>query len=195
MLGALFSRLKRLNWRIVLLALFCVGILHIGVTISASQFRSHPGYSALANTLPLHDMTVLAPITPDYQPHPFMSPSVRYALCRYDTSNATVEISAILPDSTWTLSLHTPQGENIFTATGQDQGSEIFTVKLIPSPERFSGLTPEAQGTSREITSELTVVAQNGIAILRGPIKGLAYQQAIEDTLIKANCRTLPNGA
>ena len=190
----IISRLARLNWRIVALALFSVGILHIIATISASELTDHPGYKKLTDDLETNKMKVLPTVTPDHQPLDFMSPDVRFALCKYDTSQGAVEIEAELPDNTWTVALHTPNGENIFTASGQDQGAEVFKIKLVPSPDRFAGLTPEARGASENRPAELTVVAQKGVAIIRGPIKGISYTRAIEKTLNRATCRVVPDG-
>ncbi len=185
----LLTRIWRLNWRVVFLALFSVGILHICATITAAQFGNHPGYRTLAKPLPLHQMTLLSPVSHTNQPLPFLSPNVRYALCRFDTSKGSVEINVTLPDSTWTLGLHSPKGENIFTAAGQEDGTQVFKIKLLPSPDRFAGLTPEAQGSSGKGPAGLTFVAQKGLAIVRGPIRGTAYIRAVERTLNKANCR------
>ncbi|MGH1418201.1 MAG: DUF1254 domain-containing protein [Hyphomicrobiaceae bacterium] len=189
----IFSRLKRMNWRVVIMALFCVGIIHITATLSAAQYGDHPGFKTLTENLPVNQIVVLPPVTPDQQPLAYMAPDTRYAVCRYDTTDGPVEVEVLLPDDTWTVALHTPKGENIFAASGQGNGAETLKIKLVPSPDRFTGLTPEARGTSQENPAELSVVTKRGVAIVRGPIKGLSYVRMIEENLRNVSCQIAPN--
>lgn len=187
----LWSRLKRIDLRMVFLAGICVAILHICSTLTASNFGRHPGFLALADKASLHKMTVLRPVSPDNQPIPFMSPNLRYAICRYDTSNGPVELNVTLPDETWSIALHTPDGANPFAATGQQQGTDVLKIRLVPSPDQFSGLSPEAEGKSDNKPVELTVVAKTGIAVVRAPVKGVAFQRMTEAMLLKAQCKSV----
>ena len=59
---------------------------------------------------------------------------------------------------------------------------------LIPADERFTGLTPEAVGKGNIETRSLTLVAREGIAILRAPDLGQAFRARNEAELARAKC-------
>ncbi len=190
------DRIKRyLPWpsgggvRLVFAALCGIGILHILATLVAPQMASRSAYARLSPTLPLHAMTTLPPVTPAAQPLPFLSPATRLAFCRYDTSKGPVSLTATLPGPGWLLSLHTPAGANIYSATGQDGRPIELKLRIVPSAERFMGLTPEALGTASTRDSQQTVESARGIAIVQAPDRGEAYRPFVEATLAAARCR------
>lgn len=184
-----WSMLKTVNWRI-LAATFCAaGILHISATLAAPELASAPAYARLSRLLPENKMAVLPAITADTQPLPFLSPDARYAMCAFDSSKGTVEIKATLPEPGWTLSLHSPDGDNFYTAVAQPGRETEVALLLIPTDERFAGLTPEAKGQSNAETSvSLTLVASLGVAVLRAPDLGMAHTARNEAGLKAATC-------
>ncbi len=136
------------NWRFIATTFCAAAILHIVATLAAPEIAAAPPYSRLRQMLPLNTMQVMPPITADTQPLPFMAPDARYAMCRFDSSNGTVEVTASLPGPGWSLSLHSKEGENFYTAVAQPGRRTDVSLLLIPTDERFTGLTPEAKGKS-----------------------------------------------
>jgi uncharacterized membrane protein len=110
-------------------------------------------------------------------------------MCRFDTSNGPVSIGTTLPpDIGWTLSVMTPQGDNIYATASVPQRPTPVALVLVPSEEAFLGVTPEARGIAREAQPPTVVSATRGIVIVRGPDKGFAYQRHVEATLKDAHC-------
>lgn len=191
MITALLKRLARIgppNLRIALAAICAMGILHICVTLTAPVFSDATAYARLEPVLPVNAMKVLPPVTPDAQPLPFLTPDVRYAMCRYDSTAGPVTVTAVLPGRGWSLALHTPDGDNVYAATGRDDRSTTLRLRILPTEQRFFGASPEALGQPRPTARTQTVESTRGIAIVRAPDKGQAYQHIIEASLIRAKC-------
>jgi uncharacterized membrane protein len=169
-------------------ALFAVGILHIVVTLAAPELVISPAYDRLAQALPVNQMQILPPVTPAAQPLPFIAPDARYALCRFDATDGAVAITASLPGPGWMLALYSAEGENFFASVAQPGRQTDVSLLLIPSDERFTGLTPEARGQSPSPETTLTVPAQRGLAVVRAPNQGQAYNDRNLAQLKRAHC-------
>mgnify|MGYP001823426816 FL=1 len=180
----------RINLRLALAAICAIGILHICATLAAPMLMMRSAFDRLSPQLPVNETVVFPPVMPGSQPIPFMTPDVRYAMCRYDTSDAPVIVTAELPDLGWSLALHTPDGDNIYAATGVDVRRTNLRIRILPANERFMGLTPEALGMSNTSEKPQTLRSARGIVALRAPDKGRAYQPLTEAALRRFRCST-----
>ena len=173
----LSDRFKNANWQLIIAAPVAAGILHICATFAAPYLTGASAYSRLAPALPINKMQVLHPITPGKEPIPFLSPDARYAMCRFDTTKGPVDVKATLPpDAGWTVTVHSPQGDNLYAAASTPGRVTPILLVLVPSNDRFLGVTPEARGISRGTQPPLTVSATQGIVVVRGPDNGFAYR-------------------
>lgn len=178
----------RLDLRLILSAFVAMGILHICATLAAPAMMGRSAFDRLTDLLPLNEMVVLQPITPDFQPLPFLTPDVRYAMCRYDTADAPVIVTAELPGRGWSLALHGPNGDNVYAATGQDERVTKLKLRIMPTNDRFMGLTPEALGVADTSDKPQIVRGARGIVVVRAPDKGRAYSPFIERDLYRVRC-------
>jgi len=174
--------------RLIVVAVLTAAILHIVATMLAPRLAASTPIARLAGVSVLHKFVVLKPVSPQDQPLPFMAPDVRYALCRYDTGKGPVSVTARLPGRGWSLSLYTTEGDNFYSAVGQDGQSDVIALQLTPIADRFLGLTPEARGKTSEATSQLSIATGKGMAVLRGPDRGVAYRAETEAMLMSATC-------
>jgi uncharacterized membrane protein len=139
--------------------------------------------------MPLNAMQILPPVTPSSQRLPFMAPDARYALCRFDTKDGAVSLTATLPGPGWIVALYSTAGDNFFTSVAQPGRRTDVSLLLVPSDDRFRGLTPEAKGASaRPEEPVLTVPAQTGVALVRAPEQGQAYRARNLAELKRARC-------
>lgn len=187
------AALKRLaairpDMRLVAAALCAMGILHIAATLAAPMMMGRSAFDRLAPLLPVNSVVVLPPVTPDTQPLPFLTPDVRYAMCRYDTDQAPVAVSVELPGKGWSLAVHTPEGDNVYAATGEDERVTLLRLRIMPTAERFMGLTPEALGVADTSEKPQVVSSARGIIVLRAPDKGRAYIPFTEAGLRRFTC-------
>jgi uncharacterized membrane protein len=180
--------LQKINWRVIAAALFAVGILHILATLAAPELAASRAYDRLAGKLPLNTMQLLPPITPSTQPLPFLSPDARYALCRFDTGNGAVSVTASLPGPGWILALYSTQGDNFFASVAQPGRRTEVSLLLVPVEERFNLLAPKSLDAGNEKDATLTVAAQTGLAVLRAPDQGQAYGARNLAELGRARC-------
>lgn len=183
------SMLPRINLRLAAAAVCAVIILHIIATLAAPEIAPSRAYELLSKDLPLNSMQVLPPITPATQRLPFMAPDARYALCRFDTKDGAVTLTATLPGPGWIVALYSTTGDNFFTSVAQPGRRTDVSLLLVSSDERFRGLTPEAKGASSAPESPmLTVPAQAGVALIRAPEQGQAYRARNLAELKRARC-------
>ncbi len=178
----------RLDLRLILAALCAMGILHICATLAAPYLMSRSAFERLEPLLPANQKIVFPPVTPDAQPIPFLTPDVRYAMCRYDTAQAPVMVTADLPGRGWSLAIHTPDGDNLYAATGEDARLTSLRMRILPEHDRFTGLTPEALGIVDTSEKPQTVKSAAGIVVLRAPDRGRAYQVETEVYLRRFQC-------
>jgi len=181
--------LKNVNWPFVLAVPVAAGILHICATLAAPYLTAASAYSRLAPGLPVNRMQVLNTSAPGAEPLPFMSADARYAMCRFDTSGGPVSVASTLPpDSGWTLTVMTPQGDNIYGAASVASRPTPIALVLVPSEEAFLGVTPEARGIARDIQQPTVLSAARGIVVVRAPDKGFAYRQHVDAVLKDTHC-------
>ncbi len=183
-----WAKLPAFNWRLTAATFAAVGILHICATLAAPHMVTSTSYSRLAPLLPTNELIVLPKLSPEAQPLPFLTPDVRYAMCRYDTKRGGVKIVANLPGRGWSLALHSPEGDNIYTALGQDEQPTLINLHLVPTGNRFSGLSSEALGIASRQTQVQVVSTRRGIAVIRAPERGDAYEQMMAIELAKSTC-------
>lgn len=183
---SLLDKLPRPNLRLAFAALVAIGILHICVTLAAPSLSTTSAFQRLRPLLPANTMRVLPPLGPEMQPLPFMTPDVRYAMCRVDTSGGPVSVNVVLADRGWTMGLYSAEGENLYAATGQLGRVTEIALQLIRSDERFAGLTPEARGLA--VQGPLTVAVREGVLVVRAPDQGIAYSVRTENELSRTTC-------
>ncbi|MEZ5900685.1 MAG: hypothetical protein AB7S74_02890 [Hyphomicrobium sp.] len=169
--------------------LLCVaGAVHIVTTLRAMNDTSRSAYKLLASQLPANTMTILPPIRPGQQVLPFMSTDALYALCRFDTTNGPVSVSAELPDHGWTIGVFDRDGTSAYFAAAPVGRVTDIALTLVPGDDRFMGLTPEARGKMSTAEAPLTVPVRRGLVVVRAPDKGLSYSAIAQAGLTKATC-------
>jgi uncharacterized membrane protein len=178
---------RLINWRIVTAALFGVGILHIVATLAAPSLAIATAYNRLEGVLPANSVLVLPQIAPGAQPLPFMSPALRYAMCRFDTTTGPVDVSVELSETGSSLTIYSVEGEAIYTAAQSDVA--LHRVRIVPADGRFLGLTPEARGRQSDQVPSATLPADRGIVVYALPDRGVSYLTQTEQLLRSASCR------
>ncbi|MBO0767026.1 MAG: DUF1254 domain-containing protein, partial [Hyphomicrobiaceae bacterium] len=177
-----------LSWRTVAAAVLIGGIVHIGATLFSSLSATGQAYRQLAEKLPVNSMTVLALQAPGRQILPFLPPDALYAMCRYDLSGGPVAVSASVLEAGWALSVHSPDGTNVYVVPGQRQRRTEVSFLLVPSepdtlPVQYRESTAESQIASPTL---------KGLVILRAPLRGLAWTAETEAVLQRASCKPAP---
>ncbi|WP_295559250.1 hypothetical protein [uncultured Hyphomicrobium sp.] len=188
MLKWLWARVTSINIPLAAAALFAAGILHILATLATPHLIPTSGYGRLAGDLPENSMQILPVVAPDAQPLPFLSPDARYAICRFDTRDGAVSLTAMLPDPGWVLALFSPAGDNFFTSVASPERRPEVSILLVPGDDTWRG---GAQGAGAAVVQEntLTIPANEGIALIRAPDRGEAYRPRAMAELKRASCR------
>ena len=179
--------MREVGWRTVFGALLLGGIIHITATMAVPLMSSGPAFARLRDTLPANRMVLLPPPAPGNQPLPFLTPDALYAMCRYDISVDLLVVTAAMPQAGWTLSLHTPQGDNFYVMPAQETRRGDVALTVVPSAERLG----EFAAAPRRLSAQETQVASpswEGLVVVRAPLRGLAWRAETEAALRRATC-------
>lgn len=178
------SAIGRVNWRLVAAAVLLGGVVHICATFVAALSATSQAYRLLAERLAPNGMTVLPLQAPGRQLLPFLPPDMLYAMCRYDLSSGSVAVRASVLDAGWALSLHTPDGRNIYVLPGLPRRRTDVSFTIVPSG-------PDAPPPPRREGAADTQIASptiEGVVILRAPLRGLVWVAETEAALHAASC-------
>ena len=175
------------QWRLITAALVAAAIIHILVTLSSAQIAEATSFKVLSRSLPVNQAAFGQPVTAKNQPLPFYNPDALYSYCRYDASTARIRVSAKLPDVGWSLSLHTPKGENFYFVSGNVRQETDINLVLEPPGNVFAhGNTEISEANQKVPLVKLPYV--HGLVILKAPIKGLAYRRVIDEKRAAFKC-------
>ena len=179
--------LTEVSWRTIIGAVLLGGIIHILATLTVPFLGSGTAFARLRDTLPANRMVFLPPPAPGKQPLPFLTPDALYAMCRYDVSVDSLAVTAAVAHPGWTLSLHTPQGDNFYVMPAQQLRRGEVTLTVVPGVERLS----EFASTPRRVSateSQIPSPSTEGLVVVRAPLKGLAWRAEAEAILRRASC-------
>ncbi len=179
--------LSEVSWRTVIGAVLLGGIIHITATMAVPLVSSGHAFARLRETLPVNRMVLLPPPAPGNQPLPFLTPDALYAMCRYDISVDSLMVTAAMVQGGWTLSLHSPQGDNFYVMPAQETRRAEISLVVVPGADRLG----EFVATPRRVSAQETQVASpswEGLVVVRAPLKGLAWRAETEAALRRATC-------
>ena len=179
--------LSEVGWRTVIGALLLGGIIHITATLAVPLVSSGPAFTKRRDTLPANRMVVLPPLAPGKQPLPYLPPDALYAMCRYDISVDSLTVTAAMAHAGWTLSLHTPQGDNFYVMPAQETRRADISLTVVPSAERLGEFvaTPKRVGGQE---TQITSPSWEGLVVVRAPLRGLSWKADTEAKLRRAAC-------
>jgi uncharacterized membrane protein len=179
--------LTEVGWRTVIGAVLLGGILHILVTLAVPFITSSTAFAKLRETLPANRMVILPPPAPGKQALPFLTPDALYAMCRFDVSVDSLAVTAAVAHMGWTLSMHTPKGDNFYVMPAQQQRRNDVSLLVVPAASTLS----EFATTPRRVSasdSQIPSPTNEGVVIVRAPLKGLAWRAETEALLRRATC-------
>ncbi len=178
---------REIGWRTVVGAVLLGGVIHIVATFAIPALGPAAAMRKLREALPLNQMVILPPAAPGRQPLPFMAPDAFHAVCRYDVTTNPVNVSAVLGDPGWTLSLHTPQGDNFYVMPAQQLRRNEVSFMVAPGGDRAADFGLAARRPSGSETFIETPTTE-GLIVLRAPLRGLSWQAVTEAMLRRASC-------
>jgi uncharacterized membrane protein len=179
--------LTEVGWRTVIGAVLLGGILHILVTLAVPFITSSTAFAKLRETLPANRMVIMPPPAPGKQALPFLTPDALYAMCRFDVSVDSLAVTAAVAHTGWTLSMHTPKGDNFYVMPAQQQRRNDVSLLVVPAASTLS----EFATTPRRVSasdSQIPSPTNEGVVIVRAPLKGLAWRAETEALLRRATC-------
>jgi uncharacterized membrane protein len=179
--------IRQIGWRTVAGAVLLAGIVHISATLAVPLLGPGNAFRKLRETLPVNQMVFLPPPTPGNQLLPFVAADALYAACRFDVSATGVTVSALLADPGWTLSLHTPQGDNFYVMPAQQLRRSEVTFVIVPGGDKLVDFGASARRPTGDETQVDSPVAE-GLVLVRAPLRGLSWRAETEAKLRRASC-------
>jgi uncharacterized membrane protein len=183
-----FIRKLRIRWHWLAAAVLAGILLHFIAVFAVTNAFARRDLGALGNLGPTNAMTVLAPITHDNQPMPFMMPDTRYAVCLYDIAKGPLVLRATLGDDDWSIALYDPNGDNVYVVTGADLDRREIELLLTAKQDGLaSPLSTSKDAAATSVTVGLA--SRTGIAIISAPMAGAAFATSVERLLLQASCQ------
>jgi uncharacterized membrane protein len=179
--------LSEVGWRTLIGAVLLGGVLHILAILAVPFVTSSTAFAKLREALPVNRMVIMPPPTPGKQAIPFLTPDALYAMCRFDLSVDSLAVTAAMADAGWTLSMHTPQGDNFYVMPAQQLRRGDVSLLVVPAAERLSEFATTPRRTSAS-ESQIPSPSSEGLVILRAPLKGLSWRAEAETMLRRASC-------
>jgi uncharacterized membrane protein len=177
----------------ILTALLTAGIVHIATTFSITALGTGSAYKTLRGVLPVNELVVMPAQTPGAQVLPFLAPDMLYAFCRFDLARGPIEISALLPEAGWSLALYTRHGDNFYATPGQVTKPITANFVLAPATDRLINLTPGVRKNDVD-ASQVTSPDQEGLLVIRAPLKGVAFVATAQTELKRSKCAPFRRG-
>src|SRR5262245_37969610 len=170
--------LNRTSLRSLGIAAVAGGIVHITATLVAQQLAGDAIYQRLNNRFTPNTMHLLGPAAPHAQILPFFGADARTAVCRFDASGGPVTVEASLAGTGWSLVVYARDGAGVYVVPGQEQQrTEVKLVLMPPGDRFFPGIATPAAGQG---LPEVQLPTNEGMVVVRAPLKGGAYSGAIE---------------
>ena len=96
------------------------GIIHIAVILVLPSFATHDIWTRVADLDAVNRIEIL-PDVPPGAPNPFgLDPELIYAVCQVNIADAPAEVSGVLPDGFWSLSVVNADGVVVYSTTNRD---------------------------------------------------------------------------
>jgi uncharacterized membrane protein len=177
--------MHKVGWRTLAGGALLGGVIHICATFAAPVFGSGHAFEELRASLPLNKMVVLAPPAPGRQILPYLPPDMLYAMCRYELTGGPISLTAAVAGPGWSLSLHTPQGDNFYVLPGQQlQRGEVSFLLVASGNVEAAAQQRRASPTDTQVASPTT----EGLIVVRAPIVGLAWLPQTDALLRQSSC-------
>jgi uncharacterized membrane protein len=176
---------KRINLRLIGIAIVSAAIMHIVATMAAPHLQTANAYARATVRMSANQFVVLPPVSPQTQMLPFQLPDFRYAVCRYVARSGPMLVRAVMPEPGWLLTVTSSNGDNIYALQSSAGGRREVSLRLVPPGERFVDLMGDAQSTA---AIQVPLPTASGLIVVRAPVGGIAFRQRIEAALGASSC-------
>ena len=174
----------------IVVSLLGAAIVHILATFAVPALWRGAAFDRMQAALPANGMRVLARQGAAAQVLPYLAADMGYAVCRYDLTVLPVAVRAVLPDAGWSLTLYTPSGENFYAQPASDGKRTEVAFLLVPSSDRLFNIQPGVRRADVDAT-QVTSPQREGLIVVRGPRRGIAYDAEVEAALALASCQPI----
>ena len=166
----------------IAIALVTGGLIHLATTFAVPHLATNSAYSYLQHALPANRMVVMPTQIAGRQILPELPTDYLYAMCRFDVRSDPVVIRARLGGIGWSLTVYTPQGDNIDAIPGVAKGPTDVALMMVPPTEQMLNMLPGARRDALRL-NQLTVPTREGLVVVRAPITGEAMIGALSREL------------
>lgn len=187
-MSGLFRFFRKLRISLLWLAAAVLAglLLHIGAVLAITHFGQNSAVAAWSELGQVNTMTVLPPVSAGHQPLPFLSPTERYAVCKFDLRKGPVALHVVVGSDDWEVAIFGPTGANVYAVTGADLERHEFEILLATSSDGRAASLPIAGESG--VTTAVGLAARTGIAVISAPTGRSANDTQTERLLSQASC-------
>ena len=140
-------------------------------------------------TLPVNQMVSLAAADAERPLLPYLAADALYAACRYDVSAGSVAVNAVVTDPAGRFHC-TPPGRQFLCAAGPTSATHRRDVRDRAGQRASGGFRVVAAPRHGRLAVESPV--QEGLVLVRAPLRGLAWRADTEAKLRRTACAPVP---
>lgn len=169
-----------MTWALATLLLALV--VHISAVLAIPYLSENDAWKRLVNHTEVNQMKVIERLEETNQLWAFRAPDMKYAICRYDVTQAPVQVDFVLLRGYWSVALYDVEGHNFYAADGFDLVRERSSLLLL-GPDDIK---------SDEDALPISVPSSTGLLVLRAPVDNQVMEEAVTKALSRAKCEQLP---
>jgi uncharacterized membrane protein len=163
-------------------------VIHISAVLALPYLAKNSAYFRLRSILPANEMHLLPAASPDQQAVAYLTPDVRYAVCRFDLGQGSITLQAKLAQPTWSIAAYSKFGENFYTVTAADLKRSDVVMQVSRSGARTGGPLTASAPILSDNNLRVTAPTDDGLIVVRAPLLGTSYVAEIETALKAARC-------
>lgn len=173
----------------LIVGLFGAGIVHIAVVLMVPKFVDSDAWSRLAMAADLYRVVRI-------DPEPGRSPVMRSAdplfstaACRFDLSEAPVEVHADGKVPYWSVSVYDRGGQNIYSFNDRTAADGVLDFAVLTPAQMVEARKDLSEETIRSVFVEAPI--EEGIVVIRVFVPDQSWRQIVSDYLDAVTCEPM----
>ena len=177
--------MKRLLYSLVI-GLVIAGIVHIVVILIIPSYAARDAWTKLATAGGSWQFTVVAQGNQSQSILPLVDPSFSIAACRYDLSEAPLQVTAEGELAFWSVAIFDRRGNNIFSFNDRTAVEGQLSL-LVMNPVQRARLRKDAPDLAKDAVVVETSV-NRGFVLIRALVEDESWRGTVERFLRDAKC-------
>ena len=178
---------RTLLWMAI--GLLLAGVVHIVSILAIPKLAPNDAFLRLQRFGEANQMHVIPPMTPRSQPLIDMDPTMRYAVCSFDLSQAPLRLFAKIPPTYWVATFYDRHGVSFYTINDRSIAADQIELWLATKQQLLDyDLSPDDEEQQRLI---IGAPEELGFVLIRLIVPETSMNTTVRDALAASECASL----